>query len=283
MRQLRALVIVGALVIAGQAAARQSGAPTSHKVKRGDTLSGIAKKYKTTVDALVAANALSDPDRILQGQTLALVPPAPNTPKTQLVSSTKPSPLSNDVFVAGASGLMAYKVVKGDNLTKLAQKFGTTTAELRRLNNMKPNKSTIRTGQTLNAPGAAWTCPVAGKPRDFSDSWGAPRHGGRHHMGTDIFAYRGTPVVAPVSGKLSFRNGSIGGKAFYLDGADGVRYYGAHLDSIDAKAGNIEAGAKIGTVGDTGNAKGTTPHLHFEIHPKGKAVNPIPTLNKWCT
>ena len=282
MRQLRALVIVGALVLAGQAAAaKSSGTPTSYKVKGGDTLGSIARKYKTTVDALAAANALSNPHKIKAGQTLAIVPPPANTPKMQLASNTKPSPLSTEVIVLGANGVMAYQVAKGDNLSDLAKKFGTTVAELKKMNKLK--NSTIRIGQAINVPGMQWTCPVQGaKHHDYSDSWGAPRHGGRLHLGTDVFAKRGTPVVAPVGGKLSHRNGSVGGLAFYLDGVDGVRYYGAHLDSITAKPGNVKAGDVIGTVGDTGNAKGTGPHLHFEIHPKGKAVNPVHTLERWC-
>lgn len=282
MRQLRALVIIGALVLAGQAAAAKSSGPaTSYKVKQGDTLGSIARRHKTTVDALAAANALSNPHKIKAGQTLALVPPPATTPKTQLISSTKPSPLTNEVVVLGGNGVMGYQVAKGDNLSDLAKKFGTTVAELKKLNKLK--NSTIRIGQTINVPGMQWTCPVQGaKHHDYSDSWGAPRHGGRLHQGTDVFAKRGAPVVAPVAGKLSHRNGSIGGLAFYLDGVDGVRYYGAHLDALTARPGTIKAGAVIGTVGDTGNAKGTGPHLHFEIHLKGKPVNPVHTLERWC-
>lgn len=101
-------------------------------------------------------------------------------------------------------------------------------------------------------------------------------------MGTDVFAFKGTPVIAPVSGTLELRKGSIGGNAFYLKGVDGVTYYGAHLDTITAPAGPLKAGDQIGTVGNTGNADGGTPHLHFEIHPNGVAVNPYPTLKRWC-
>ncbi|MDQ1444057.1 MAG: LysM domain, partial [Acidimicrobiaceae bacterium] len=59
MRRLRALVVIGALVLAGQAAARSAGPATTYKVKRGDTLSRIARRHHTTVEALTAANALA--------------------------------------------------------------------------------------------------------------------------------------------------------------------------------------------------------------------------------
>ena len=97
-----------------------------------------------------------------------------------------------------------------------------------------------------------------------------------------MFATRGTPVVAPVSGVVRHRTNRLGGLAFYLDGDDGNRYYGAHLDSFGVE-GRVEAGAVVGTVGNTGNARYTSPHLHFEIMPGGGAsVNPTPTVREAC-
>jgi murein DD-endopeptidase MepM/ murein hydrolase activator NlpD len=128
---------------------------------------------------------------------------------------------------------------------------------------------------------AEWVCPVQG-PRAFSNDYGAPRGGGASHQGNDILAPRGTPVVANVSGVVTQRNGAISGLAYFLAGDDGNRYFGAHLDSFGA-SGRVSAGTVIGTVGDTGDAKGGPPHLHFEIHPGGSGnVNPYPTLKKYC-
>lgn len=149
-----------------------------------------------------------------------------------------------------------------------------------KVNGLK-NPNLIREGVVLQVPGGDWLCPV-GAPHQFSDSWGQPRPGGRRHLGTDLFATRGTPVVASVGGTLTHSSGSLAGVAYYLAGDDGNTYYGAHLDTI-APPGRVERGAVIGTVGSTGNAKGTTPHLHFEIKPGGGAnVNPFPTLQAWC-
>ena len=128
---------------------------------------------------------------------------------------------------------------------------------------------------------AGWICPVQG-PHAFSNDYGAPRGGGRSHQGNDILAAKGTPVVANVSGVVTHRTGAVSGKAYYLAGDDGNRYFGAHLDSFGA-SGRVSAGTQIGTVGDTGDAVGGPPHLHFEIHPGGSGnVNPFATLSRYC-
>ena len=125
-----------------------------------------------------------------------------------------------------------------------------------------------------------WICPVQG-PRAFSNDYGDPRSGGRTHQGIDILNPRGTPIVAPVSGVVKHHNSSLGGLSFYLSGDDGNTYYGTHLSSY-AASGRVSAGTVVGYNGDSGNARGT-PHLHFEIHPGGGgAVNPYPTLVKYC-
>lgn len=125
-----------------------------------------------------------------------------------------------------------------------------------------------------------WVCPMQG-PRAFSNDWGQPRSGGRRHQGNDILSPRGTPIVAPVSGNVRHQNSSLGGLSFYLSGDDGVTYYGTHMGSY-AASGRVSAGTVVGYNGDSGNARGT-PHLHFEIHPGGGgAVNPYPTLSKYC-
>lgn len=127
-----------------------------------------------------------------------------------------------------------------------------------------------------------FVCPVQG-PVAFTDTWGAPRSGGRAHKGVDMMAPRGTPVVAPVSGVVSHRANSLGGLAFHLMGDNGHYYYGAHLDAYaNVGAGHVAAGTVVGYVGDTGDARGT-PHLHFEIHPNGgAAVDPYPTVRAAC-
>jgi murein DD-endopeptidase MepM/ murein hydrolase activator NlpD len=74
----------------------------------------------------------------------------------------------------------------------------------------------------------------------------------------------------------------LGGNTVHLTGVDGNGYYYAHMDSW-ASVGQVTKGTVIGYVGDTGNARFSTPHLHFEIHPgNGAAVNPYPTVKANC-
>ncbi|MBW3669913.1 MAG: M23 family metallopeptidase [Actinobacteria bacterium] len=278
MRRFRALAAIVLLTTAGQAAVG------TYRVRRGDTLSRIAKQHGTTVADLAKANDLADPDFIREGQVLSLAAEkeAASAPAKATLVVHHPELSAKQVVVG--TGERHHTIVKGENLARIARKYGTSAGALATANNLK-NANAIRAGATLTIPGAKadWLCPVAARSW-FSGSFGAPRPGGRAHKGTDMFAFRGTPVVAPVSGVLRHSRGSVAGNAFYLKGDDGNTYYGAHLDQLHAKPGRIARGGRIGTVGSTGNAEGTTPHLHFEIHLGGtEAIDPLPTVARWCS
>jgi murein DD-endopeptidase MepM/ murein hydrolase activator NlpD len=125
-------------------------------------------------------------------------------------------------------------------------------------------------------PVGGFVFPVRG-PHSFTNDWHAPRRG-HLHQGNDIFAAMGTPCVACVSGTVYHGEGKNAGLYVRLVGDDGNVYYYMHLQRFGA-TGHVAAGTVIGYVGDTGNAKGGPPHLHFEIHPGGgPAVNPYPIL-----
>lgn len=127
--------------------------------------------------------------------------------------------------------------------------------------------------------------PVAGKGnRDVQSFWGASRDGGgRSHEGVDIFAVRGTPVVAVTDGVVTRTgNQGLGGKQVWLrDGILGNSYYYAHLDSILTEGGRpVKTGDTLGRIGNTGNAAGGPTHLHFGIYTAGGAADPYPYIRK---
>jgi murein DD-endopeptidase MepM/ murein hydrolase activator NlpD len=125
--------------------------------------------------------------------------------------------------------------------------------------------------------------PVQGVlPRALVDSWGAPRSGGRRHRGIDIFARRDTPILSPVDGLvLDVGHDRLGGNVVKILGPGGQVHYFAHLERFGPLRERrwIARGEVVGYVGDSGNARGTPPHLHYGIYElPGRAVNPFPLL-----
>ena len=140
-----------------------------------------------------------------------------------------------------------------------------------------------RSGGTLRMAGS-YACLV-GSNNAYRDTWGAPRSGGRRHKGVDVFAPMGSPSYAVTDGVVTRTSSSgIGGLQIYLRGNDGNQYYYAHMSGFAAKVGDrVRAGEVIAYVGDTGNARGMSPHVHFELHPGGGSpVNPTPFVRRVC-
>ena len=87
------------------------------------------------------------------------------------------------------------------------------------------------------------------------------------HKGVDIFTSKGTQLIAPVSGFVMYAGEmGVGGKVVLVIGPKWHLHYLAHLDSIQASPlSYVDHDSIIGTVGDTGNAKGKPPHLHYSL------------------
>lgn len=123
--------------------------------------------------------------------------------------------------------------------------------------------------------------PVRGmRRRAVHSSFGAPRDGGRRrHHGADLFARRGTPVVAAAAGVVLWRGTTPrGGRVVYTVGRRGALLYYAHLETWAphlAPGDPVARGTLLGFVGDSGNARGTRPHLHFEARPLALALAPV--------
>ncbi len=128
--------------------------------------------------------------------------------------------------------------------------------------------------------------PVSGKTSSAILSvFGVPRDAGRRvHNGVDIFARRYTPVLAPSDAEVRrVGKNDLGGNVIWLyDSKRAISLYFAHLQTQDVvPSTRVKAGQRIGTMGNTGNARTTPPHLHFGIYARGSGpVDPAPYITK---
>lgn len=117
---------------------------------------------------------------------------------------------------------------------------------------------------------------------DVADTFGAPRGGSRRHEGVDIFAPRHTIVLSTTEGIVaSVGDNRLGGHAVWILGPGGQWHHYAHLESFgDIRVGQrVPARFPVGTVGDSGNAKGTPPHLRYGTYNLlRRAEDPLPKL-----
>jgi murein DD-endopeptidase MepM/ murein hydrolase activator NlpD len=255
MRSFVALVVFALLAAAA-----------TYTVRPGDTLGAIADRFHVPLGSLVRANHLKDPNRIVAGAQLVI-----------------PGATPGAVPAGGAAPATTHVVKKGETLGAIAAARHVSVASLVRANHLA-SANRIRVGQVLVVPGGArratWVCPVAGGAR-FIDDFGEAR-GDHRHLGIDLLAPRGTPVVATVSGMLRRHDNNLGGHAYYIDGDDGREYYGAHLATFVRGDGRVRIGETIGTVGNTGNAAGGPTHLHFEVMVNGGNADPYGLLSHAC-
>ncbi len=267
--------------------------------QRLDTLRAAARDV--AVRRFINADATQltelDPDINAQARTDALSRYATQGNQDAIDDYTA---ASEDV-AAATEALETRRDAQSDAVDVLEERRAKLNQELRRLEALEKERQaeaarkaaaagrrssssggTVRGAPTGPLAHGEFVRPVQG-PVAFSDTWGAPRSGGRAHKGVDMLSPSGTPTVAPVSGTVSHRGNSTGGLSWHLNGDNGHYYYGTHLSSYaNVGAGHVQAGTVIGYVGDSGNARGT-PHLHFEIHPnRGAAVNPYPTVRQYC-
>jgi hypothetical protein len=157
------------------------------------------------------------------------------------------------------------------------------------LKNAQPTRPEFQS-ISLKPQGTNWYLPVAGMrsaPGDRSQggnwaegSFGYQKpisKGGHIHEGVDIYADAGTAIVSPVAGTITSAGyNKTSGHYVRMRGVDGIDYFFAHMQASSPwKAGtNVQSGIYVGAVGQSGNAAGTSPHLHFSMRKNGYAVKP---------
>jgi murein DD-endopeptidase MepM/ murein hydrolase activator NlpD len=212
--------------------------------------------------------------RLLHGQKLSIHV----TPQV-----TEPMKLFIDLYeMPGEEEALLRHVVSADSLNRIAIEANDDLTYLVRV-----QPELLRGGRyTIDIQvNAALGFPVAGKNSHAIQSYfGAPRDGGRRlHKGVDIFARKGTPVIAISPGYVARVDETpIGGKVIWVrDAIRNQAYYYAHLDKhlVNART-RVEIGDTLGTVGTTGNAITTPPHLHFGIYATRRALDPLPFIHE---
>ena len=188
------------------------------------------------------------------------------------------------IAVDGAFGRATKKAVKRMQKRFRMKRSGIADAKLLKRLGL-PTRAAAAAPAATRVPAATGYLkifPVAGEYSYFDD-YGAPRGQGRH-QGIDIMADRGTPLVAVDDGsisKMTRTESGLGGIYIWLRRADGVQYYYAHMDSIAeglAVGSRISVGQVVGAIGNTGDARSASPHVHFEIRNAWTPINPYPHL-----
>lgn len=196
---------------------------------------------------------------------------------------------------AGALPEALVDAARPDPLAPGTAEVGATGPTLEQRSSWLANRLSVLRGQGA-LPASAWalrrdlTCPVA--DGTFGNDFHYPRSHGRRHLGTDVFAPSGTPVVALADGEVTAIDSSdafdgesdLGGISVSVS-TDVGRFYFAHLASVadGLEVGQpVRAGQVVGAVGDTGNARGGAPHLHLGWYVDDVAVNPWPSLELVC-
>jgi murein DD-endopeptidase MepM/ murein hydrolase activator NlpD len=235
-----------------------------YRVRRGDSVSAIAKKFDVSVGAIIASNDIRNARALQEGAVLKI----PN--------------------IDG----IPYQVKSGDSLLKIAASFNVPLEVILDINDIKSD--TIRVGETFFIPGARmndidlrmslgelFAYPLHN--RYITSNYGMRRDpiGGHwaFHTGIDLRADIGTPVFAALDGVVSVvGENRIYGRHIILTHGNGYKTIYAHLNSYAVKQGDrVARGRKIAESGNTGYSTG--PHLHFGVYDRNnKLLNPLELL-----
>lgn len=223
---------------------------TQYKVKKNETLSEIAKRFKVSPESIAGSSAINVDLVLLPGQTL-------NIPNKQ--------------------GLV-YKLKKGDTLAKVADFYKVKMEDIYSENKfddydlMKSGQKVFLPGAVIPETGPIWRIPVASKV--ITSGWGTrsyPQY--KFHMALDLRANYES-VYSARKGKVAFAGWMGGyGNAIILNHDDNYQTLYAHNSRLYVKEGDfVSAGKVISKSGCTGYCFG--PHLHFEMIKDGKNINP---------
>jgi murein DD-endopeptidase MepM/ murein hydrolase activator NlpD len=231
-----------------------------------------------TLDVLLSAKSFTD--LVIHYEATERIAEADRMAFTDLEQQEQELRALQNELASKTEELAGTRIRIEDEAALLQARFEDATAKYEKL---KERLAAARSGGIGIITAGGMACPIAA-PNSFIDSWGFPRSGGRTHEGTDLMAASGAPVVAITDGRITFEGvGTTAGNWLILSGDDGNSYWYMHNRENLVTGGRVRVGEQIATVGDTGNAIGGPPHVHFEFHPGGGGpVNPYALLAKVC-
>ena len=283
VRTLAAAVLAGCLALPGAGAARaqvpdetttSTSTSTSTSTTEPEPTPTTAPAPDDLAPTTTTTPAPSVPTTTLPGTTTTTTPPRTPVPAPPAVGGDAAAP-------PGTAPVLSPELL--DLMNSVHRTGPNSTAKL--LDALAPLVAMGMSEQEAVQAGFG-RFPVGGRAT-FTDDWWFPRFVPVVHLheGTDIFAAYGTPARAPADGTLEQSFNPVGGLSAYVTEADGTYYYLAHLSRYEAgqvSGQTVKAGDVIGYVGDSGNARGTSPHVHFEVHPRGGGpTDPKPRLDAW--
>jgi murein DD-endopeptidase MepM/ murein hydrolase activator NlpD len=260
---------VAAAPAASMPPAANSNGTVSHTIAGGESLYTIARRYEVTTQALVQANNLSSPDKIVVGQQI-VIPGRPDL-------ANQPAPTQ----VAAVTAPAAATVATLPTAQPAAPAPVATSAPV-----ATPAPVAAPVAQPTAAPVQVATAPAAEPTSTSSDRFNWPVSGrvivdfaSSRGTGINIEAAAGTPVKAAGTGTVIYTGSGVEGygNLVLIRHSNGYVSAYAHLDNIGvAKGATVNRGDSIGTAGQTGSV--TRPQLHFELRRGATPVDPMPLL-----
>ncbi len=209
--------------------------------------------------------------------------PTSDPPRSAIAAATLAAPDTTPWWQRSQSAALPpcdYTPPKGETPAERRDRLSWVAAYMRSLDYARSLPST---------PDRTLLMPVVGiRVRQIADTFGAPRSEGRRHEGQDVFAQTGTPIYAAAPGYVvGLEPRRRGGNIVLIVGAGGRIFYYAHLNEVspELQIGRyVRHDTYLGTVGRTGNARTTPPHLHFEVNEgtrytcNYRVIDPLPLL-----
>ncbi len=282
---------LGLTMTGGWPATAQQPAPAEQTPTTRNPLLDLLFPTTTTAPPAVAPPTTAAPGSAAPGAPAAPAPGSPAGPGAPAGPAGPADPPADDEPAVGADGGedTGPRVVPPE-----------AQARINSLRRRAPNDNAalVAGAQELEALGLTYDeavnaafgrFPIAGFS-SWTDDWLLPRYTGsmfRYHLGLDMFAAYGTPVRAPVDGVAQISTSALGGLSVRVVEPNGTYYYLAHLSAVAdglVSGQDVTTGTIVGFVGDSGNARGGSPHVHLAIHPRGgEPIPPKPVMDQFVS